>query len=801
VAAGNAWTISVWYKNTMATNGITATSGIVTQLWGNGNLNIALGDVGGGINLGFRTSDGTWYNGASLSSYFTQNTWVHLVGTWNGTNLRTYINNSLIENITPGGTSVDAGTNYRIGRRWDGANYVTGEIGEVRILSRALGDADVTKTYMENFPAIMGLKAWYSAADYSGTGAWADKTGSGRSATILHGTAAKNFSSNSIIFDGATSWTFPNPAVGNAWTVSVWYKKDITATGFSVILSQILGGAMNIFMYDNTTITAGFKAMNDNGWKITEGIPVTKEIWTNIQTSWDGTTIRTYVNGVLHVSATPGAGTISADNGTAYVLGSGFEGGPSNFIKGEIAEVRIYNRALSEAEITSVFDETNNIQLNVTTGLQLWLDAKDNSTMTITGASTVTQWRDKSGLLNNSTAVGTPQLGANGITFNDSSYFNLADGSLPYNDTDFTMYIIVRSPSGNAGLLTAGGGLYIAYDVAGASLGFQGYNGGGTYTNFSIASALALYTVTYSSSGYNYKQYINGTQYASTNGSGPRNQTSSPNQLGVASYPARGMIVGEMLAFNGTHTTTQRQNVEGYLMWKWGIQTTLPSSHLYYNYPPRRINTPNLQIYLRATNYSGSGAWIDESGSGRDATLENGVIAKNAEGNGIVLNGSTSWTFPNVRVTNKWTANVWYKNTANHSAGACIVTQGMGYYQLNCMIGDWAPWGNTTKVAGTFLNGPWAIGDEITLVNNVWTNIQIVNNGTHIITYIDGTLLGSVPAYNGISAIDNGLDYLIGRGSPGYMVGEIGELRIYNKALSASDVTAAYNESLATFSS
>ena len=1036
VAAGNAWTISVWYKNTMATNGITSTSGIVSQIWGNGNLNIALGDLGTNqVNLGFRVSSGTWYTGANLSSYFTQNTWVNLVGTWNGTNLITYINNSLIENITPGGTAVDAGTNYRIGRRWDGANYVTGEIGEVRILSRALGAADVANIYLENFPAIMGLKAWYSAADYSGTGAWADKTGSGNSATILFGTAAKAPTGNAIVFDGATSWTFPNPAVGNAWTVSVWYKKHITATGFSVILSQILGGAMNIFMYDNTTITAGFKAMNDNEWKITEGIPVTKEIWTNIQTTWDGTTIRTYLNGALHVSATPGAGTISADNGTAYVLGSDFQGGQSNFIKGEIAEVRIYNRALPQEEITSVFNTTNDIELNITSGLQLWLDAKDNSTMTITpGTTTVTQWRDKSGLLNNATAVGTPQLGTTGIQFDNSSSFNLADGCLPYNDTDYTMYIIVRAPNGNSGLLTAGNGLYIAYDGAGARLGFQGYNGGGTMTNVSIQSALAIYTITYSSSGYNYKQYINGTQAANSNGTGPRNQTSTPNRLGTAAYVAKGMIVGEMLAFNGTHTTAQRQDIEGYLAWKWGTQATLPSSHPYYSYAPRRVipktydlnvtgglqlwldgadvlgngtvpasgsavttwsdksgsnnnatgyggltysnssvvfngtsghfrtpytsfsasetafvvfktNNPsiqqgfidtssgggrafelygigpsianstvawlaygsiapladtqtiaeynynssgiqlylnttssgsypanpgfysgttyiggglhgggvgfymngsisevliyntvltstqrekvqgylawkwgiqstlpsnhpyrnsaptNLQVYLRAANYSGSGAWIDESGSGRDATLENGTIAKNAQGNGIVLNGSTSWTFPNVNVTNKWTANVWYKNTANHSAGACIVTQGMGYYQLNCMIGDWGPWGNTTKVAGTFLNGPWAIGDEITLVNNVWTNIQIVNNGTHIITYIDGTLLGSVPAYNGISAIDNGLDYLIGRGSPGYMVGEIGEVRIYNKALSASEVTAIYNESLATFSS
>jgi hypothetical protein len=209
--------------------------------------------------------------------------------------------------------------------------------------------------------------------------------------------------------------------------------------------------------------------------------------------------------------------------------------------------------------------------------------------MTITtGTSTVTAWRDKSAFNSNTTSVvGTPQLGVNGITFDSSSYFSLPSGCLPFNDTDFTMYIIVRSPSGNAGLLTAGNGLYIAYDVGGAKLGFQGFNGGGTYTNVSIQSALAIYTIRYSSSeSYNFKQYINGTQSTNTNGTGPRNQTSTPNSLGIAAYAAKGMIVGEMIVYNSAHSTTQRQDVEGYLAWKWGIQATLPSNHPYRNSQP-----------------------------------------------------------------------------------------------------------------------------------------------------------------------------------------------------------------------
>jgi hypothetical protein len=295
--------------------------------------------------------------------------------------------------------------------------------------------------------------------------------------------------------------------------------------------------------------------------------------------SWTGGAQATSYTYTLNgVAATP-----STDNGTTSKSATFTGLSPLTQYTVVVTAVNAIGSATSSSvSVTTIAD------LTVKGGLQLWLDGKDQISMTITGTSTVTQWRDKSGFNYNTTsAVGTPQLGVNGITFDSSSYFNLANGCLPFNDTDFSMYIIVRSPSGNAGLLTAGNGFYIAYDVAGASLGFQGYNGGGTYMNVSVQSALAIYTITYSSSaGYNYRQYRNGTQSTNSSGTGPRNQTSSPNQLGTAAYPARGMIVGEMLSFNGTHTTTQRQDVEGYLAWKWGLQTQLPSNHPYRNSVP-----------------------------------------------------------------------------------------------------------------------------------------------------------------------------------------------------------------------
>ena len=42
--------------------------------------------------------------------------------------------------------------------------------------------------------------------------------------------------------------------------------------------------------------------------------------------------------------------------------------------------------------------------------------------------------------------------------------------------------------------------------------------------------------------------------------------------------------VAEVIVYSTTPSGPQRQTIEGYLAWKWGLQ--LPASHPYKNYPP-----------------------------------------------------------------------------------------------------------------------------------------------------------------------------------------------------------------------
>jgi hypothetical protein len=225
----------------------------------------------------------------------------------------------------------------------------------------------------------------------------------------------------------------------------------------------------------------------------------------------------------------------------------------------------------------------------------------------------------------------------------------------------------------------------------------------------------------------------------------------------------------------------------------------------------------NLRILLRGKNYSSGNTWNDESGNGRHATLAGGIAAK-FYNNGIVLNGSTFWTFPNVAVGNSWSLGVWYMRTAANPANTwpAIVTQqiGHGSNSANMMFGYYLGYYGISQRLCMSYWGPgnwWWSPTDITplFADNQWVNIQVTWDGTNLATYVNGNLLESVKTNvnRGDGAgpftqmLDNGLPYNIGRAHAGDFVrGVIGEVRIYNTPLTSSQVKSVYNESAADFS-
>jgi hypothetical protein len=435
-------------------------------------------------------------------------------------------------------------------------------------------------------------------------------------------------------------------------------------------------------------------------------------------------------------------------------------------------------------------------------GLKLWLDSADplaTGTAPSDGA-TVSTWADKSGQGNNAIASGSPTYSAAGIAFDGSTTYYTA----PYTSgTSVESLFIVVNYNLPGGLLMGPVGLYgrqLSADptlvIANANVGFLLQ--GGTTQPFNTKT---LWNYTMDSTAT--ISYLNGNQdvvAGPASFSGTSGTLIGANTDGTSIF---GGTISEVLIFNTSLSAHERQYVEGSLAWKWGLQAQLPAGHPYLSQaPPSSLPPPPppppapLRVLLNASSYSGTGAWNDESGLGNNAVIEDGTAAKNTDGNGIVLDGQTSWTFPNVAVANAWTASVWYKSTGTPTGvRPCILTQIQAETVMNCQIG----WLNSN-------GGPYSVGFNASNVGTVfdltlgeWVNIQGTWDGTNLATYINGALIGTTQPEG--AASDSGLGFRIGRRWDGtdYMVGEIGEVRIYNYAQTQAEVTAAYNASAATF--
>jgi hypothetical protein len=63
------------------------------------------------------------------------------------------------------------------------------------------------------------------------------------------------------------------------------------------------------------------------------------------------------------------------------------------------------------------------------------------------------------------------------------------------------------------------------------------------------------------------------------------NTGSAAVRLSTAGY-ARGTDYMELILYYGDLAPPDRQRVEGYLAWKWGLQANLPTTHPYYKFRP-----------------------------------------------------------------------------------------------------------------------------------------------------------------------------------------------------------------------
>jgi hypothetical protein len=244
-----------------------------------------------------------------------------------------------------------------------GANPPPATLHNIKVYNRDLSAKEIIQNYQSMLPRFVGeniitdglilyLDAGYKSS-YGGSGTtWYDVSGYGNNGTLTNSPTYNSSNNGSIVFDGVDDYI---SIVGvnslfevanatftvNMWVyayaiqnrMGLWGKNDAYEFGF------ISSGSIQFWSPGGTFSVAIVDSNYLNQWKMITSI-----------NSPQGSYV--YSNGVLIGYG----GQLSGVGGSNFAIGSGFDPPGTNTFNGRIGITQIYNRALTETEISQNYN-------------------------------------------------------------------------------------------------------------------------------------------------------------------------------------------------------------------------------------------------------------------------------------------------------------------------------------------------------------------------------------------------------------------------------------------------------------
>jgi Concanavalin A-like lectin/glucanases superfamily/Domain of unknown function (DUF1929)/Bacterial Ig domain len=215
--------------------------------------------------------------------------------------------------------------------------------------NRSSANVNVTVWNTSSLPA--GLVAAYGFNEGAGVQT-ADESGQGNTGTLSNATwtAAGKFGS-ALSFNGTSAWVTIADAASlhltTGMTIEAWVNPTVGTGWRSAILKETPGGlAFALYTANNASRPTGYAHVGSDE-AVTGVAAVPLNAWTHLAVTYDGASLRLYVNGAL-VKTTALSGAMATSTSALRIGGNAVWG---EYFKGVIDEVRIYNRALSAAEV------------------------------------------------------------------------------------------------------------------------------------------------------------------------------------------------------------------------------------------------------------------------------------------------------------------------------------------------------------------------------------------------------------------------------------------------------------------
>jgi hypothetical protein len=386
-------------------------------------------------NLGFYDNDTASFRDSGYDITSIKDTWVQYTVVGDNASTIFYINGTQV-----GSTAYGAGGNRH--DMWGGlAGQAFGYVANMFYYNRKLNLSEIIQNYnflAARFPNIVtsGLVVNLQAGNlssYPGSGTTWTNLVDGTTYTITGG-SYDSANGGSIVFNGTSTYVPIGTPLSNGtnYTIEAWVLASSTASNHNIVSS-----ASNVFWVSSGVLYGG---IGGNFSQVSSAnFPTTA--WKHVAITFDDSTntMTLYVNGS---QVNQNTSVTQSYVGEALRIGSHISGAtPTSFWNGRIAQVRIYNTALTAANILTNFNATKGGYLVTTSSLVLSYDPTDTASYPGTG-TTLTNL--VGGGLNGtmtSVAYTSPYLSFNGST----SQVSIADSaSLEPGTGDWSIEVWVR---------------------------------------------------------------------------------------------------------------------------------------------------------------------------------------------------------------------------------------------------------------------------------------------------------------------------------------------------------------------
>ena len=633
---------------------------------------------------------------------------------------------------------------------------------------------------------------------------WIDQSSYNNNATFYGSLVTDSINGEIVLLlDGVNDYIFPANGFGNildtGFTYEVWARTGTSSNG--VLLLETGQAATSSLWNDNqmafvsNKINVGLFDPNDFTPNYITGPTFSVDTWYNIVMTYDGNTLIEYVNGV---SVGSSIGVKSNPSSTYLSLGrpglaTNYLGGSTGYFKGYIGTWRIWDGPLDNTEILLNYNTNKEVyDTFITNNTILYLDA--GSASSYPGSGSV--WYDLSVQDNDATLTNITYSSVNGgyFTFNGTINSKGSLTSAKYNvaysgKTVFvTAYLSSAMSNGDfRAILGSSAGsrnfnLYLYRDNSGNyQLHYSAGGQGGFSSNLTFTPGTWFTAAVTHTTGNLTTYYFNGQPVGTGTAAFSQYLSGSTENIGVADnfWDGRiGLASVYKVALSSSEILQNHNSVKN--RYSNFVDTNLV---LYFN-PNRDLNYP--------TSIS------DLSGNSLNGTLSNNTFTAPY----LTFNGSNS----QVTITDNallepgssnWTMEAWFKT--NITSGSQVVlgkfsggggnevsySIRIGGSNLFCQIGNGL---------GSGENVHYSNSTNYTITAGTWYQVVYVysNSGDTLKTYINGSLISSVASTIG-NLLNNSANLYLGSFNNGqfsqWFNGQMGIVRIYNSALSDSDVS------------